>query len=268
MFPLTSDRHPMTNDFYQHTFPNGLVLVADWKPFLERYQAGEWRASIFCDMILRDMGELGASRSLTLLDIGCGKGFDDDRRLQARIAAESGRYLGVEPDANIAAGDVFQHLYHCRFEEASIEPSTVDVAFAVMVLEHLESPEEFWSRLHNVLRDGGVFWGFTIDSRHWFAKMSTLMKTLGLKEWYLNRLHGMRGQGRYENYPVHYRSNTPDQIQRWTRDFRSSTILNFHRIGQLDYYLPKSLRWLGRRLDRYLLRRGLPGSIMAVRVVK
>jgi hypothetical protein len=84
----------------------------------------------------------------------------------------------------------------------------------------------------------------------------------------LNRLHGNKGEGRYENYPVYYRCNTPEQIQQSTYSFQSRMVLNFHRVGQLDYYIPRSLRWLGRRVDRYIQSRGLPGSILAVRIVK
>lgn len=240
----------------------------DWAPFVERYRRGEWRAPVFCDMILADMRRLAPPRSLTLLDIGCGRGFDDDMPLQAKLAAEAGRYVGVEPDGGIEPNPIFQSLHHCLFEEAPIEPSSIDVAFAVMVLEHLESPDRFWSRLHEALRDGAVFWGFTIDSRHWFSKASSLTGRLGIKDWYLNRLHGKKGEERYENYPVYYRCNTPEQVERSAVGFRSMTFLNFHRVGQLDYYIPGPLRWIGRRLDRVVLDRGLPGSVMAVRVVK
>jgi SAM-dependent methyltransferase len=240
----------------------------DWAPFVERYRRGEWRAPIFADIILTEMRRLGPPHTLTLLDIGCGKGFDDDRRLQAKIAVEAGQYLGVEPDERIAPNPLFHHFYSCRFEEAPLGPGSVDLAFAVMVLEHLEFPDRFWSHLHRILREGGAFWGFTMDARHWFAKASSLTKKLGIKEWYLNWLHGRKGEERYENYPVYYRSNTPEQIQRWTPAFRSRTFLNFNRIGQLDYYFPASLRWIGRGMDRYWLDRGLPGPILAVRVEK
>jgi SAM-dependent methyltransferase len=241
---------------------------AEWMPFVERYRRGEWRAPIFTDILLAETRRLGPAQSLTLLDIGCGKGFDDDKRLQEKIAAQAGRYLGVEPDENIAPNPIFHQRYACRFEEAPIDPGSVDLAFAVMVLEHLEFPDRFWSHLHHVLREGGVFWGFTIDSRHWFAKASSLTKRLGIKEWYLNWLHGNRGEERYENYPVYYRCNTPEKIQHLTQTFRSRTLLNFNRIGQLDYYFPKTIRWIGRGVDRVMLARGLPGHILAIRVEK
>ncbi len=240
----------------------------NWAPYVARYRKGEWRAPIFLDMILEDLRRLGPARSTTVLDIGCGRGFDDEPQLQAAIAAEAGRYLGIEPDDTIEIGQVVETVHHCRLEDAPIEPSTIDLAFAVMVLEHLESPEPFWNKLLEILKEGGVFWGFTIDSRHWFAKASLLAKRLRIKEWYLDLLRGKRGDERYSNYPVHYRSNSPEQIEKLARDFGSLTLLNFHTVGEIDPYLPKPLRWISRWMDARIQRRGLPGSLLAVRAVK
>ena len=239
----------------------------DWSSFLERYRRGEWRAPIFCDMILAEI-KSGHARPLTMLDIGCGKGFDDDPKFQKILSQACDLYVGVEPDVSSSHNPAMHHVYYCRFEEAPIEPSSINLAFSVMVLEHIESPEVFWDKLYNSLCHGGVFWGFTMDSRHPFANISVSMKNLMIKDWYLNRLHGRTGGNRYENFPVYYRSNKPDQIVPLASRFRSLTILNFHRTGQLDYYFPKALRWLGRAFDRYCQWRGLPGPIMAMRVMK
>jgi len=136
------------------------------------------------------------------------------------------------------------------------------------VLEHFAEPQIFWDKVYNVLRDGGVFWGFTVDARHGFVAASLLAEKLHIKDLYLNLLHGKRGEDRYENYPVYYRSNTPQQINKFTQAFRSRTFLNFHKIGQLDYYFPEKMYWLGRIFDHLVNRLNLPGSVMAVRVQK
>ena len=235
---------------------------------MERYRDGEWRATVFRDMVLADIRRLASVRPVRVLDIGCGKGFDDSPQLQAELAAACDRYDGVEPDTEIVPSPVVREAYRCGFEEAPIEPGSIDVACSVMVLEHLERPAVFWDKLREVLADGGVFWGFTIDARHPFAHASTLMKRLGVKEWYLNRLHGTTDDGRYENYPVHYRSNRPRDVHRLAAGFASVECVNFHRMGQLDYYLPRGLRWAGRLADRMVVASGAPGNIMAVRAEK
>lgn len=239
-----------------------------WTPYLERYHRGEWRGPVFRDLVLADAKAITQSRGLTFLDIGCGRGFDDDATLQRTLATAAASYVGVEPDAGIALQPIFTTVHHCPFEDAPIPPASVDIAFAVMVLEHLAEPQRFWDKVHEVLADGGIFWGFTMDARHWFVTASLLAKRTRIKDYYLNALHGGRGDGRYENYPVHYRSNAPEQILQYTHAFRSVDLLNFTRVGQMDYYFPRWLRPLGHALDRFAIRRGKPGSILAMRVEK
>ncbi|MDX2036627.1 MAG: class I SAM-dependent methyltransferase [Isosphaeraceae bacterium] len=240
----------------------------DWSPFLERYRAGEWRAPIFHDMVASDLRRLAAEREVTLLDIGCGRGFDDEPKFQTQLAPFAKRYIGVEPDAEMAANPVITEVHHTIYEDAPLAPGSIDLAYSVMVLEHVAAPEVFWNKLHGDLSDGGVFWGFTIDARNLFAHLSMLTKTLRIKDWYLDRLHGSKGEERYENYPVHYRSNRPKEIERHAAAFRSLSLVNFHRVGQLDFYLPAPLRPIGRGIDRFIQWRKLPGSIMAIRAEK
>ena len=240
-----------------------------WEPFLRRYTDGEWRAPIFRDMLLADAKALEKDRGgLTFLDIGCGGGFDGDGELQASIAQVAGQYIGIEPDTAIEIGSMFSSSYRCSFEDAPIEDNSIDLAFAVMVLEHFDNPQVFWDKVHKVLRKGGVFWGFTVDARHWFVSASVLTEKLHVKDMYLDMLHGKRGEERYENYGVFYRTNTPEQIEGLTNSFASTTVLNFYRVGQLDYYFPSSLQWMGRAVDRFAARMGWPGSLLAVRVEK
>jgi len=241
----------------------------DWSPYVARCERGEWRAPIFRDMVLADLRRLGREgRGPTVLDIGCGRGFDDEPGLQRSLAVESGAYLGVEPDAGIGPDPAIDRLFACPFEEAPIEPGSVDLAFCVMVLEHLERPEAFWAKLREVLRDGGVFWGFTIDSRHWFARASALLKRLSVKDHYLSALHRGGDVEPYENYPVFYRSNTPEAVARLAADFRLVRAENLHGPGQLDYYLPAPLRPIARWVEGLRRRRGRPGTLLAIRAVK
>jgi SAM-dependent methyltransferase len=237
-----------------------------WAASVERYRRGEWRDRILHDLILEDARRRGGR--LTFLDIGCGRGFDGDVPLQRSLAAAAGHYIGVEPDPEVVPGDYFTHTHRCLFEEAPLAPGSVDVAFAVMVLEHLPCPQRFWDRLHEVLADGGVFWGLTVDGRHWFCRLSLWAERLRLKEGYLNQLLGTRGTERYENYPVYYRSNTPRQLRRLAHRFRSCECINFSRVGQLNGYYPQALHGLANFLDRRAIRRGKPGTLLAVRAVK
>lgn len=237
-----------------------------WEPYLERYRQGEWRATIFRDLILADARQRPGE--LTFLDIGCGQGFDHDILLQQTLAAHASRYIGVEPDAAVAPGPHVTEVHRCWFEDASVPPASVDIAFAVMVLEHLPQPGRFWDKLFDVLKAGGSFWGFTVDGRHWFCRMSRLLQQLRIKDLYLHLLFGRRGQERYENYPTYYRSNSPKQVQPLVQRFRSCDFVNFARVGQCDYYFPRFLQPLAQFLDRRALARGKPGTLLAIHVIK
>ncbi len=234
--------------------------------YLSRFAGGEWRAPIFRDMVLDDAANRGTG--LTFVDIGCGRGFDGDIRLQRSLAEKCRRYIGIEPDRGIALGPHFTETYRCPLEEALVERDSVDVAFAVMVLEHLAEPRSFFDQVFRILKPGGLFWGFTMDARHFFCWISQLMESMHLKDIYLNRALGKRGVERYENYPTFYRANSPAKIASAAAAFRSSTFLSFARIGQLDNYTPQFLRPAMHLLDRTLMSLRCPGSVLAIRLQK
>jgi SAM-dependent methyltransferase len=238
----------------------------DASSYLDRYRAGEWRDRIFRDMILDDVRPEG--KRLTFLDIGCGRGFDGDVPLQESIAGVAGTFIGIEPDTAIQPGTYFTQVHTCLFEDAPLAAGSVDVAYAIMVLEHLARPERFWDKLWEVLTPGGVFWGLTVDSRHWFCRFSRWFDRLHLKDVYLRFLLGRRGEERYENYPVFYRSNSPGQIAPLVRRFHRCTFHNFSRVGQCNGYFPPPLRPFVSAWDRRALRRDRPGILLAVRVQK
>ena len=273
--PQEQSHHQQLDDTRTHVgFPTRRDNSADgrearWRPFVERYAKGSWRAPIFRDMLLeeaRAFKERGSAP--VMLDIGCGRGFDDDPGLQQSLALAAGSYLGVEPDPDIALKELFSRVWRSPLEEADIAPESVDIAFAVMVLEHIARPRLFWDRLRDILKPGGVFWGFTVDARHPFVLVSRCMQGLRLKERYLNRLRGDAGKERYENYPVFYRTNTPAAVRSFTRDFAGVYFPPLKRVERFDYYLPGPLRPLAALYSRCGAALNLPGSILAVRVEK
>lgn len=237
-----------------------------WEPFLERYRQGEWRGPIFCDLVLDDARRLRDKP--TLLDIGCGKGFDNDLELQKSLAAVAGEYIGIEPDPEISLSPCITITHRCVFENAPLAAGSIDLAFAVMVLEHIAAPAIFWERLLDVLTPGGVFWGFTVDARHPFRRFSQWTERLKIKDWYLDRVRGRRGRDRYENYPVQYLANTPAQILKYVHGASSCDFLNFARVGQLDFYVPRLVRPLARHFERRAIANGKPGILLAVRIQK
>jgi SAM-dependent methyltransferase len=233
-----------------------IMTQSDFQHYAQRFQHGEWRTPLFHEMVVGDIQAKSNEQSLTILDIGCGNGFDTSKEAQRSLAALAQRYIGVEPDMKIVLEDFFSETHRCLFEEAEIPENSIDIAFACMVLEHLSTPQRFWDKVYDVLKPGGVFWGFTMHGRHYFMAASTLLEKLHLKDVYLGLLHGERGRDRYENYPTFYRSNSAQQVSRLCAAFSQCNVYSFGRVGQMDYYYPRPLQWIGRSIDRLTLAGG------------
>jgi len=233
----------------------------DFSDFKREYKSGQRRSKVFHRMLMEDAK--GA-----ILDIGCGNGFSGHIEPQEMLANRSTRFVGVEPDKEIAVGEYFDDVHRCFFEEADIEANSINTAYAYFVLEHVADSTAFWDKLHHVLAPGGIFWGFTVDKRHYFSMMSRFLDLIRIKDLYLTLIQGKRGEDRYEDYPVYYRANSPRRIRRDTRTFSSVETCSFHRVGQLAYYFPKGMKWLSKLIDRATIGMRMPGSILCVRVTK
>ncbi|HVS37882.1 MAG TPA: methyltransferase [Gemmataceae bacterium] len=248
-------------------------IIAESSPAQElsqaaaRYQCGESRKIVFFDLVLESVRKWPLTTA-TVLDIGCGHGFDGDAGLQQSIAEEASRFIGIEPAKDVPLPAFLTDLHPCTFEEARLQPDSVHVAYSAFVLEHVEHPSVFWEKLYQCLVPGGVFWGFTVDGRHLFSIASQMTGALKFKDAYLNWLRGRRGVDRYENYRTFYRANTPAGISRHTRAFRRADYLSVHRVGQLNYYFPRRLWPVLHWMERLSMRLRLPGSILIVRLEK
>jgi SAM-dependent methyltransferase len=236
---------------------------------IHRYERGEWRAVIFRDLVLETIGRLRTRwPSITGLDIGCGRGFDNSRELQDSIAAALDRSLGVEPDLEVPPPSCFDVVSQTPFETSPIDTATVHVAYSAFVLEHVRDPGAFFAKLRDVLVPGGVFWGFTTDLRHWFPAASTVLQKSGLKDRYLAWATHDGGPDRYRTYPTWYRANSPRRIGRLACGFAEVDTVSMGRIGQLDFYVPERLRPVAHLLDRVQIGLGLPGSLLVVRLTR
>jgi len=232
----------------------------------QQYQQGVWRARVFRDLILAD---IEGRKNPVVLDIGCGSGFDGSSKLQTELARAvgSGQYWGIEPDSHTKLDSAtFTTVHRCFFEDAPVPPSSVDVAFCVMVLEHIVEPKLFFSKVAQCLKPGGVFWGVTVNARHPFAQMSTLFEKTGIKDRYLNWLHGQAGEDRYQNFPTHYRVNTTPEIEQVTQGFADRLILDLWSPRQLDFYFPPPLRFLSRGISHLSKASGRGGSLLLLRL--
>lgn len=204
---------------------------------------------------------------ITVLDIGCGNSFDDDPVSQTELLARAGTAIGVEPAPDVEVQSLFSSVHRTTLELAPIRPASIDVAYAVMVLEHLENPEAFWNKLSEVLAPGGIFIAFTVDARHWFRFASQWIERLGLKNWYLRLRYGLRGKDRWLNYPTHYKSNSPIAVSSLATKFSKVDVQSWYYAKQVHSYFPKYLRWVATGIERITRNREI-GSLLVVRAIR
>jgi SAM-dependent methyltransferase len=222
------------------------------------------KAEFFYSLVMEEI-DGRATPPKTILDIGCGGGFHHRSDLQDNIGARCEHFLGVEPDPEAKINPRFESVHKGVFNKTKIADRSVDIAYAVMVLEHVENPQEFFGELARVMAPGGTFFGFTVDARHWFSRASTLLERTQLKNVYLRVLKGQRGVDRYENFPTAYRCNTPGDLQRSLGGQFDVDCISLHKIGQLDFYLPKALHGVSHLLDKGSVNGMFSGSVLAVR---
>jgi len=153
--------------------------------------------------------------------------------------------------------------------ECWLEPASQAMRRVIAARRHDAYRETrlFFDSVHKVRKPGGVFWGFTIDARTPYAKLSRAMLMLAVRDRYLDLMFAGR-EKRHKNYPTYYAANTPAQIALVARQFARVETISLHHIGILDGVLPKFMRPLSHLLDRATLRYGWPGTNLAVRLVK
>jgi SAM-dependent methyltransferase len=222
---------------------------AAWPQWLERLNR-EWRTPIFFEIVSSEIAARSRATRPTVLDIGCGLGFDGEVRFQEALSAQAGKFIGVEPDLAMEPPKVFSEIFRTTLEDAPIAQGSVDVAYAIMVMEHVADPAAFWSRLYDILAPGGVFVAFSVNGAHWFAPVARFMSATRLKTRYLDFVQGKRGTERYADYPVYYRTNTREQIVRVAKGFRTVQTLTFGATGAVASYAPQPLQPIVRSVDR------------------
>ena len=251
---------------------NEWTPIPQWKIYENIYNSREqWRDSLFKNMIQDAMLLFDKP---TVLDIGCGRGLDGSVSLQSEIASAAdhpsgiGQMWGCEPDTSIQSGVYFHQVFPNTLEESIIPQNSVHVAYSSFVIEHIYDPAGFFNKIHECLVEGGIFLGITDYRWSFFSTMSQVMEWTKLKELYLNRLRGKRGEDRYENYPTYYRANTVGAVKRYAPLFRKHHFAYWHRYGEIDHYLPKVLRPLGWGVDALSMAGIIPRQIFIMGLQK
>jgi SAM-dependent methyltransferase len=189
-----------------------------------------------------------------VLDIGCGGNLPAS--LQA-LASHYGTIDGIDPDPAIAMHPLLSRRWNSPLEASALPEGDYDLAYAYNVLEHIDDPRAFFSKVYGALKDNGVFWALTPNGCHPFPVLSRSIELLGLKSA-ARRLIGRDESGawRVNDYPAYYRCNTPGAVLAAITGlgFRSATFFHYPCV-QWDTYFPTWLRWAPRAWDLTLATR-------------
>lgn len=208
------------------------------------------RQRLFAELIA---GELKMRSTPTrVLDIGCGTGLGtggDRVECLALIRQAATELWGVEPDPAInPEHGLLDHLIHALLEDADLPEHYFDVAYAFLVMEHVQQPDRFLHALYRCLKPGGVFVFLTLNSRHYFTRIAKLSKQIRVDEWLLRQLRPAEIDDYH--YPVAYRFNNPRAIERMgqANGFPCSEFV-FQETNSPQPYFPGPLRPVMHVLD-------------------
>jgi SAM-dependent methyltransferase len=155
-----------------------------------------------------------ATDAHVVVDVGCGRGamIDPDigeRRLHD-LRRPDRRVIGIDVDPVAAENPVIDE-FRAIGEDGRwpLDDNSVDLALCDWVLEHIQSPADFVSELHRVLRPGGAFVARTISRGSPLSLGARLIPNRHHAK-VLAKLQPRRSEK--DVFPTVYRMNTPHDL--------------------------------------------------------
>lgn len=178
-----------------------LVAAIDrqFYPSFER----NWDDQLFRQKLLAVIGP-----ETRLLDLGAGAGIVEAMNFRGTVL----RVCGVDLDPRVTTNPF---LDEGRVADAGRIPypdESFDVIFADNVMEHLDDPEQVFSEIARVLRQGGHLLFKTPNRNHYMPLIARLTPHR-FHQW-INRL---RGRSEIDTFPTRYRCNSPSQVRKIAR---------------------------------------------------
>jgi len=172
-----------------------MLRISYWDNRL--YPAPEDRDPVL--VFLRRLGDR-VRHEMRVLDIGAGAG----ERNSYEFKKTCKEMIGVDVDPRVVDNPLLDLGVVGNADSLPFEDNSIDMAFAIYVLEHIENPGHFASEVCRVLRPGGEFWAITPNMRHYVSIVSCLTPTQ-FHKW----INGKRGRDEHDTFPTYYRLNSP-----------------------------------------------------------
>lgn len=214
------------------------------------YQTLPERHIVLVGLVCEEAGQQeGARQHVRALDIGCGNalgGLSSNTTPLMNVRSKVHDLWGVEPDPNAAPDmTIYDRIFRSTLEDLDTGNEKASLAYSYLVQEHIDDADAFLRAVYAHLDEGGVYFGMTINARHFFAIIARLLHVLRLDEWVLRTfLSGPYGLGYH--YPVRYRCNDARRIAQaaTAAGFAAPTFATMEGLGDAEHYFLGPLRFL------------------------
>ena len=140
-----------------------------------------------------------------VLDIGAGEG----RLNRYDFRGQCKEMIGVDLDPRVEQNPLLDRGIRCVGDQLPLESNSVDLAFSIYVLEHVENAAAFCAEVARVLRPGGEFWALTPNRLHYVSLIADCTPT-SFHKW----INEKRGRDSEDTFPTFYRLNSPREVRK------------------------------------------------------
>jgi SAM-dependent methyltransferase len=150
------------------------------------------------------------------LDIGCGRGTQDEDPVRARrelriLRGHCRRTIGIDVDPAAAANPHIDEFHLIGGDGRwPLDDASVDLAIADFVVEHVADPDAFFAQAARVIRPGGHLGVRTVNAHSYLGVGSRLIPN-SLHRAVLRR--AQPGRAAEDVFPTLYRCNTIKQLR-------------------------------------------------------
>ncbi len=150
-----------------------------------------------------------------VLDVGCGRGIGRQLDCQREISTAAGELWGIEPDDSVQPKPgLFHNFQHALMETADLPPDSFDLAYSSMVMEHVADPDAFLQAVARALKPTGRYLFLTPNAASFVPFVTKLCHEIRIDEFVVRLVKGTTRVEEY-HYPVQFKFNTPQSIERY-----------------------------------------------------
>jgi len=118
--------------------------------------------------------------------------------------------IGAGREAVLKNEQIDQAVHNTDGSLKGVPDNSVDIVVSKHVLEHVATPETFFSEVSRVLRPGGIFLGLTPNKTHYMPLIASLTP-LSFHKWFNKK----RGRETFDTFPTTYLCNSRKDLTKW-----------------------------------------------------